>query len=189
MQQLAQLQQVLRIVVFLCVCVCVCRTQVVVLGDSCSSSGARSLMGKVVAKLHYAVVLLQHFGYLHLNCGAELLPLKHTHTNTQRSGSNHQSHFGLQQKRLGDSDSCFRYYSLISFSTTGNSQLVFQVLFRQWFVLVGTFFTCMLLSLNIFYYLMLLKTTEFKRGKKASSVLRSLQLSTGSLNDESNIKK
>ncbi len=68
-----------------CVCVCVCHTQVIVLGDSCRSSGAGALMGKVVAKLHYAVVLFQHFGDLHLNCGTELLPLKHTHTKIQRS--------------------------------------------------------------------------------------------------------
>lgn len=45
---------------------CVYHTQVVVLRDGCGCSGARSLLGEVVAKLHYAGVLLQHFSYFHL---------------------------------------------------------------------------------------------------------------------------
>lgn len=73
-------------------CVRVCHTQVVVLGDSCSSSGARSLLGEVVAKLHYAVVLFQHFSYLHLYGSTQLLPLKHTQIYT---GQESQLHFVL----------------------------------------------------------------------------------------------
>lgn len=72
-----------------CVCVRVCHTQVIVLGDSCSSSGARSLLGEVVAELHYGVVLFQHFSDLHLYGSTELLPLEHT--NVQKSRSDHQS--------------------------------------------------------------------------------------------------
>lgn len=36
------------------------------------------MLGEVVAKLHYVVVLFQHFSYLHLYGGTQLLPLKHT---------------------------------------------------------------------------------------------------------------
>lgn len=62
------------------VCLRAYRTQVVVLGDSLPSSGARSLLGKMVAKLHDAVVLFQHFSNLHLYSSTQLLPLKETHT-------------------------------------------------------------------------------------------------------------
>lgn len=52
-----------------------CHTEVVVLGDSCSSSGARSLLSEVVSKFDDAGVFFQHFRYLHLYSGAQLLPL------------------------------------------------------------------------------------------------------------------
>lgn len=64
----------------LCVCVCVFFTQVVVFRDSCSCPGARSLLGEVVAELHDAVVLFQHFSDLHLNTGSQLLSLEHRWT-------------------------------------------------------------------------------------------------------------
>lgn len=51
-------------------------TEVVVLGDGCSSPGPRSLLSELVAKLHNAVVLFQHFSYFHLCSGAQLLPLR-----------------------------------------------------------------------------------------------------------------
>lgn len=59
-------------------CVCVFFTQVVVFRDSCSCPGARSLLGEVVAELHDALVLFQHFSDLHLNTGSQLLSLEHT---------------------------------------------------------------------------------------------------------------
>lgn len=67
------------------VCVCVSCTQVVVLGDGCSRPGAWPLLGKVITKLHYGAVLLQHLGYLHLYVGAQLLPLERTKTQTHTS--------------------------------------------------------------------------------------------------------
>lgn len=55
----------------------VLHTQVVVLGDSCGSSGSGPLLGEVVAKFHYALVLFQHFSDLHLYGGTQLLSLQY----------------------------------------------------------------------------------------------------------------
>lgn len=64
------------------VCACCVHTQVVVLGDSCGSSGSGPLLGEVVAKFHYALVLFQHFSNLHFYGSTQLLSLQYAQIDT-----------------------------------------------------------------------------------------------------------
>lgn len=139
---------------------CVYHTQVVVLRDSCGSSGARSLLGEVVAKLHYAGVLLQHFSYFHLYSSTQLLPLKYT--DIQKSGSVYWSqNFTLVYNKIEHRTQTVRIW--FNFSPLLESLKWSFMSDRQWFVLIGNFFNCMLRSTNIFYNFRLCETTLFIR--------------------------
>lgn len=72
-------------------------TQVVVFRDGSSGAGSRTLLGEVVAELHDARVLFQHFGDLHLHRCAELLPLRASNTNIIISIMSITSAFRLSQ--------------------------------------------------------------------------------------------